>query len=892
MKARARTILLGTLGGVVLLAGAGAALAWAVFPPGRLTPLVQRGLAEALGAPVTLGRAQLRLFPPVGVRLERLVIGDPTGFRRPAAWPRGGLAEAKSVDASVDLGALFARRLKLTSLALADARVTLVRNEAGVGNWEGIAAAKPGAKPSASSFDLSLDRFAISRARVSSYDARDGAWFDVRQLDAQLALSTGGGGRDRRLRLAARASGLGGRTPWPIGARPIELTADVESQGNGAHWLLRQVGLTRGGLKLTGHGTIDGPEQVLAFQLDQASVPFDGLLEFVPREEAKALGTLGGRGTVRLALTANGPLARGRMPAVRAGATMTGGALAFKSRALSIDDLAFDLRATEQGGVLNRLAGRVGRSVFEASGEVQSWAVPRARVHLKANADLTDVTRFLPLADSTKYAGRAQVDVQGAGAPGGEAAAFQWSGTMALAGVSVSGIGLGYPVTGVSGTIGLAPGRAWTQGLTAQLGRSDVTIDGTIEQPFAFMAQAMGTAKRRDPGAVARFALVSRSIDGDELFPARVDESPLPRVRAEGTFRLGAFRLQRLAAQDVAGRLIYQDGIVSIEDASLAAYDGHARGTAWFDLSNRVHPRYQVHATAEQVDANRLLSAWTPVKDVAFGALQMKIDLDGAGFTPAELTKSLTASGLAQVLGGKLAGATVFAKLAEITQVDRFRILSFRDLSAPFHVANGRVVFDPLALATGGTDWLAKGSVGLDGTLAFDIAALVPPGEVPGLPAQLTRVAGALLEPDGRLTLDLRLGGTVTRPTFAWNQERTVSRLFERGQQSLDALTQQVTGALADTLASSRKAIETQAAAAAEEQRKRLEADLERQKQDLGNKAMDELDRLFRKPAAPPPPPAAAAGAADTSAAGDTLRATTPAPAAPSPVTPPDSGAS
>ena len=34
-----------------------------------------------------------------------------------------------------------------------------------------------------------LDRFAIDRARVSSYDARDGAWFDVQRLDGQVALA-------------------------------------------------------------------------------------------------------------------------------------------------------------------------------------------------------------------------------------------------------------------------------------------------------------------------------------------------------------------------------------------------------------------------------------------------------------------------------------------------------------------------------------------------------------------------------------------------------------------------------------------------------------------------------------------------------------------------------
>src|SRR6185503_10758075 len=152
------------------------------------------------------------------------------------------------------------------------------------------------------------------------------------------------------------------------------------------------------------------------------------------------------------------------------------------------------------------------------------------------------------------------------------------------------------------------------------------------------------------------------------------------------------------------------------------------------------------HGTADNVDANALFTAWTPAKDVAFGTLQMTIDLDGAGLTAAELRKSLSANGIAQVLGGKLAGADLFASLAKFTGVDRWRILSFRDLSAPFKVTNGRVVFDPLALTSGETDWFAKGSVGLDGTLDLDLAALVPPAMVPQLPQSLARVAGAALD--------------------------------------------------------------------------------------------------------------------------------------------------
>jgi uncharacterized protein involved in outer membrane biogenesis len=862
LKARTRRtrLVLGAFGALAVLLGVPALALALMVPPERLTPLVRDGLARALDAPVALTRARLAFVPQPAVRLEGVVIGDPRGYRRPAAWPRGGLAEAHAILANVDFGALFQRKVALTGLTFEDARVTLVRNEDGLGNWEALLKRKRSQLAHASpSFQLSLDGLALAPARFSWYDARDGAWFDVRRLEGKLALANSGGGRTQRSRFAARASGLGGRTPWPIGARPIELSADLDGRNRGADtpdwlWTVKKLGLKRGALELTGKGTITGPEQVLAFRLDQSRVPLSALLELLPADEKNKLGDLAGKGTVAVGLVAQGPLAHGQVPKVRARATMNGGSLAFKSRALAIEQLGFDVSLNEQGADLARLSGRVGRSVFQVSGLSRSWADPRLRAHVEANTDLADVQRFLPLPDSTRLAGRAAVKLDGAGPPDRR---FGWSGTMALADVAARGLGLGYPVDGIRGTIGLSPGRAWASGLSARLGHSDVTIDGTIDRPLEFLNQALGKARVRDPGAVARFALASRSLDGDELFPARTDDSAMPRVRAEGSFKVGAFKLQKFAGTNLAGRLVYQDGVTSVSDIAFDAYGGHARGTAWFDFNDRRHPRYQVHGTADQVDANRLFSAWTPAKDVAFGTLQMTIDLDGTGLTADELRRSLSAKGIAQLLGGRLAGADVFAGLARFTGVDSWRILSFRDLSAPFHVTAGRVVFDPLALTSGQTDWLARGSVGLDGTLAFDVAALVPPSLVPALPSTLARVAGAVLDPSGRLTLDLKIGGTVRHPTLSWNSDRTASRLLERGPESLLALVGALGGSLQDSIKTGQSTIDAIAGALFDRQHAQISQEVGKEKEDLAGGALAELDRLFRQKSKPAPPPAA-----------------------------------
>jgi len=316
--------------------------------------------------------------------------------------------------------------------------------------------------------------------------------------------------------------------------------------------------------------------------------------------------------------------------------------------------------------------------------------------------------------------------------------------------------------------------------------------------------------------------------------------------------------------------------VTTLDDIALSAYGGKATGQGTFDLSDAAKPRYKLHLSADQVDANQLLSAWTQVRNVAFGALRMTLDLDGAGSEPKDVARSLTAQGLAQVLGGKLAGANVFAELARFTGVDRFRILSFRDLSAPFHVTQGRVVFDPLALTTGSTDWLAQGSVGLDGSLDFHVAALVPPADVPALPAQFTRAAGALLDPSGKLTVDCVLSGDVAHPHFAWDAQRTLSRLSARAPEALvGALTSRVGGALADSLTRAHTGVAAQANALVEQQKKDLAGELEQRKKTLVQGAAGGLlDALLHKPAAPPlPPPAADSLARPAAAPADTARA-------------------
>src|SRR5439155_20524809 len=118
-------------------------------------------------------------------------------------------------------------------------------------------------------------------------------------------------------------------------------------------------------------------------------------------------------------------------------------------------------------------------------------------------------------------------------------------------------------------------------------------------------------------------------------------------------------------------------------------------------------------------------------------------------------------------------------------------------LATPFRVERGRVVTDDLSIATGDVDWLARGSVGLDGTLDYHLTALLPAAEAAALPGAVRRAVGVATGPEGRASLDFFVRGTASRPSFAWDPARTGAALLAGARQAAEARARSVETALA-----------------------------------------------------------------------------------------------
>jgi len=227
--------------------------------------------------------------------------------------------------------------------------------------------------------------------------------------------------------------------------------------------------------------------------------------------------------------------------------------------------------------------------------------------------------------------------------------------------------------------------------------------------------------------------------------------------------------------------------VLEVPEFSLKAYGGTALGHARFDLSDPAKPQFAIKTQVDSLEADDILSAWTPVRGLIHGSLGSSLDLSGAGVTPADLQHTITAVGLALVADGTLGPGPALEALARFTRIPSLRQMHFKDARMPFHIEQGRVVTDPVTLNGPSGEWRVIGSVGFDGTLDYALSGTLPPEVVQALQAKSALAAGALADPQGRMLLDLRLTGTATAPQVAWDANAMRDRLAGKASQALEA---------------------------------------------------------------------------------------------------------
>ena len=713
-----------------------------VLNPERYRPRIEQMLTDVTGRKVTIGTMHLHVFPVPGITADGFTLGEDPAF---GTEP---FLKADRIDARVRLMPLFSSRLDVISFDIDKPVAQLHRDDKGRWNLASLIekagsgeAAAEGTAPAGGGFAVIIERFRLIDGSVDITDAAivPGTTHRIEGREIELALSdlstTSPIGIDLKLGLtgsgkAALVGRLGPPPPtagsgWPIDAR-VTITHFIG--GAAAPYLA-----TYTGLRLAG-----------------------GALDFDAKVSGSAPQNLDVQGTVALKALELVPL----------------GSASRKTTPLD-GSVAIDGTFTPQETRLRKAEIHLGNAAVTLSGALTDLQQkPKADVRAVASkVALKDVAPILSLfgpllPPGLAMKGEIALDATAAG-PIDEPLKMAIRATATLSGFEYADSSLKEPIRDIAATLALDGDRAKLTGLSASLGRSRVQGTCTISR-FA--------------RPVIDVELVVPVLDVDEILsflpasaatPAPVNgaaPSMLREVTVRGNLSVNEAKAMNVKLTAAHARLDVANGQAQLHDVSAKLYGGTLAGEVTAGLIE-TGPPFAMNAKVQGVDFNGLCSDFS--KDLAgliYGTLETSLDVKGRGLDTSGLRTNLTGGATLALRNGKLTSFGFLKQLAQVLEAAGGRGLGkdetpFDSLTGTFAIRDGRAATSDLRLDSADLDINGKGSIGLDQSLGMDVGVVLSEAVSADMVTKTPKLK-TLANAKGELALDLRVGGTLQKPSI------------------------------------------------------------------------------------------------------------------------------
>lgn len=817
---------------VVLVAGAAVALHLA-FPPERVKTLVVRRAEAVTGLKIDVERARFGLsYRGVGINLGGVVLRNPV---RPG---EDAVLNLKGLEAGVALGPLFRREIRVTRLILDDAQVFIYRDASGALNARvgGAQVAGDRARPPAGGGErakllLSVPAAEFHNLRLRYVDERAKAIYEVADLDGELRVRVEPDTTRIRAKfelegVAADLTAGGGAKYGPL---RLALDADLAHAPASGRTLVRRGIMELEAIELAVSGFVDsGPPVGTGGKTELASAPrVDLALASGSFEPAKVLSLLGRatpsdldiKGTAQMRATVRGPVSE---PAIAGALQLTGIEVTPPNRdGPLVTRLSGEARFTRESLETSGLKGELAGSPFSLSARVQDFARPVVTGSIGLDARLADLAALVTLPpDLVIESGTVRADLNFSTRSPDFTKALRLEGTARGSAIGARVPGIQIPVRDLDFTAALAGRQATFEPFRLTLGQSDCAgrvVLPNLDQPsleVALHSRRLDLNELLGPEGSAPRSKPAESAGG---------RKPAPIVPIRGTVRVDELLVRNLTARQATFSLVVDGRGIRMDDLKAAVLGGTLNGRAVVDMTNPDSLRYETALKVSGAEANEVLSAITPIKNLVYGQLQGEIDLSGVRAGKLPPAALLTALGNTVVSDGHL---VLHGSLAEILRqlgILEGERLQFKSLTTRFRIDRGRVGLNEFRLGSPKYgEIIAGGSIGLDGSLETTVHTLLPKQYMPPELANQPHLMDLLADASGRVPLDFKVTGNVRNPKVkldlaAIEQQvgsRAKVKLEERAQEEIGKALEEATRGLGDLLGKKRKPAPADTAAA------------------------------------------------------------------------------
>ena len=460
-----------------------------------------------------------------------------------------------------------------------------------------------------------------------------------------------------------------------------------------------------------------------------------------------------------------------------------------------------DLVMTPQEIRSNQFAAKTGSTMVTAQFALAQYTTPNSRVDANirtANARLGEVLNIaraygISAVEGVTGDGNLSLDVHAVG-PVKNSAAMVFSGSGALQNAQLKSPNITQPVKISNANLRFSQNSAVLEKLAASIGQSNLNGTLTLKN---FAAPQVQFALGADKIMVAEWQKifntgpVQRAAEHGfwQLVPAANAATPpdsfVNRIAGNGTLNVGSIIYDNLVLNTVKANSVLDHVIIKLDPVTSQVFGGQQIGSIVIDT--RTQPvSYVVSSKLDKVDANKLLSSVSSLKETLYGLLAANAQTRFSSAASNDIARSLNGRMSLNLSNGKLANVDLLYQLANIGKflstgkaISQKNFTSLTKLTGDFDVKNGVAQTNNLQAVTDAGTLAAQGLVNLaDQTLNMKVTAVLPKA----LSAQVggSGVGGfmntALANKNGELVMPVLITGSLQKPNVAPDLE-TIARM-------------------------------------------------------------------------------------------------------------------
>ncbi|MGD9548658.1 MAG: AsmA family protein [Candidatus Krumholzibacteriia bacterium] len=433
-------------------------------------------------------------------------------------------------------------------------------------------------------------------------------------------------------------------------------------------------------------------------------------------------------------------------------------------------------------------------------GTVTDFTDPRAAVlegSLAATADLAALQGRLPAERKAALAGRGvgSIRLQGLLSRPAELLA---EGRLAITDLSYRDATIFEPLTDLDADLVFDRRDLTIRSCRAAFEPSNFNLTGSVRGLVtALTAKLTGQPA---PATVPHldFRLDAPVLDADHLFPAASPGaqapasatggdrtavlSSFPDITGRGAVTMGRLVYGGVDFTQISGSVAIADRTVTVSDVQGSVYAGSITGETAVDLEDMLVPGYRGSFAATGIQADSLLSRFTPLQGRVFGDLDFGGDFTARGKDPDTFRRSLTLDAVSVLTQGRLMTSGAVQQGLNVLAVKLGRTFDreekLKDLAGAVKVADQQVLLEEMSFTIPGLGALTLGGgYGFAGDLDFTGDLLLTEENTRKLLGDRTGggiggALGGLLggsrdQPPQPLRLPMKIRGTWTKPDVA-----------------------------------------------------------------------------------------------------------------------------